>query len=283
MSDNRDFSYGFSVSLVGHIVLLYLLVSLGGDGNYHFGDEIVYSVTLEGSAKKGGESQVPDKKSSQVAPPKKVAEALDKVKAEEEKAEKDAEVSLAKETPTPQPTPVPTPKATPKPTPKATPKPTPKSTPKPPPPKPKATPVKKPLPKKVNIDEELQKAVQRYTGESTNAGGEGFGSVGGRQGKGFGGGELRPPAFFAYQKLLERFIRSGWRWHDPAAPLEARVCFRISPEGKLSDIALCGTSGNSQYDSSVLRAVAKADPVPAPPAEVYRFFEEVRMTFRPEA
>src|SRR5690606_30181508 len=132
------------------------------------------------------------------------------------------------------------------------------------------------------INKLLEKATQRYTGESTDAGGTGFGSAGGGTTKrGGGGGELRPPEFFSYRSTIEYAIKSGWRWHDTAAPLEARVCFEITRAGDIRNVQLCGSSGNREYDDSALRAVHKATPLPPPPESVYQFFQQVRLVFSP--
>ena len=140
-------------------------------------------------------------------------------------------------------------------------------------------------PKKQSLDDinkALERAVKKYTGESTDAGGEGFGSTG-QGGRGFGGGETRPPEFFRYQQLLESHVKRGWRWHDPSIPLRASVCFRLAENGNMSDITLCTSSGDPKFDSSVFRAVQKANPAPVPPSNVYEFFRRVRITFTPQS
>jgi TonB family protein len=288
--DSQHFYFGLFSSLALHVVLVVAVLLFGQGPKSDFGKAIVYSVTIERGDRIGGIAQVPREEKAQLAPPKQVSGTVKQPEVKQPEATKskqpttsetqlevsDAEVSLAKreeKKPPPQKTPPQKPK---------------QEAPK------KAPPAKKPpaaktpskqaskaqTPNVATIDERLSKAVQRYAGASTDAGGEGFGSAGGG-GKGFGGGVLRPPEFFAYQTTLEYFIKSGWRWHDQSSPLMARVCFRISPEGRISQVQLCGSSGNSLYDTSIIRAVQKADPVPAPPASVYHFFQEVRMTFTP--
>ncbi len=266
---------GLLLSSIGHLGLFLGIFSNLGQG-IQSTPPIIYSVSLEGGKSLGGISQVSRvNKKEDLAPPKKVQD--QKTAPREQRVEKDAEVSLneEKKKPTPAPTPEPTPKQTPKP--QSTPKP--KATPAPPV-KVKATP--KPVVKKEptleEINKKLQQAVQRYAGESSQAGGQGFGA-GKLGGSGMGGGVQRPPAFFHYLKTLETYIKSGWRWHDDRAALESRVCFAISEQGELSQIELCGASGNHEYDDSVLRALYKANPVPPPPAEVYEYFKQVRMTF----
>lgn len=274
MNDGKDFITGFIASIVGHIGLVVLFASVAG-GWADFGKPIVYSVSLESGARVGGISQAPKEPDKKSIPTPPTEEKKKEEPQPELEKDPDAEVSIAEETP--KPTPKSTPKATPKPTPKSTPKP--KATPKP---KPKATP--KPKPKQPTLDDinkALEQAVKKYTGESTDAGGKGFGSTGGG-GNGFGGGEQRPPEFFTYMKLLEADIKGGWRWHDPTAPLEARVCFRLSERGEISSLSVCSSSGDSKFDASVFRAVQKANPAPPPPPNVYKYFESVRITFTPQ-
>ncbi|MCB0332371.1 MAG: cell envelope integrity protein TolA [Bdellovibrionales bacterium] len=284
MNDNNYFWKGFLFSFVGHLAVVVFLTTTFESTLDDFGKPIVYSVTLDRGKNVGGITQAPkEKKKEPIAPPKKVAAeppvTVQEKSSKEQKEEPqpDAEVSLA-EKETPQPTPAPTQKPKPKATPK--PKPKPKATPKPKPQK--KVPPKKKEPTLAEINKRLQDAVQRYSGPSTDAGGEGFGGVGGDSKSGFGGGQLRPPEFFQYQKTLEYYIKSGWRWHDTSSNLRARVCFAISQSGEISDVHLCGSSGNSLYDESIIRAVRKANPLPPPPAKVYDFFKSVRFIFSPQ-
>lgn len=276
---DRHLRIGVSCSLLGHLLLvLFISQRVGGDFN-PLKPPVVYSVTLEAGSKIGGLSQVPkSKEKAPVAPPKKVKT---KVKAsppkkktvvekkappKDSKPQEKAEVSVASKKP-----PEPVKKKAIEPAKK-------RSVPE----KSKPQPVKKVPAKKETVedlDKRLQEAVQRYTGESTDAGGKGFGSRGGGSGSAMGGGVVRPPAFFIYSKTLEMAIKEGWRWHDTNSDLKARVCFRMNTQGVLAAVALCGSSGNRGFDESIIRAVHKANPVPAPPESVYSYFREVRMTF----
>ncbi|RMG42999.1 MAG: TonB family protein [Candidatus Dadabacteria bacterium] len=262
----EKFKIGVLLSTLLHIsVALYILHQTG---NFRkFAPPIVYSVTLEGGKKLGGISQAPKTKKIIKAPPKKAKEP---VQSRPQGKAKDAEVSLKSKV---------KPKKTPQP----------KTTVKAKKPLLKK-PVKKPVAKKVtkkkrpypleDLDKRLQEAIQRYTGESANAGGRGFGAarLGGRS---MGGGEVRPPEFFAYKRLLENHIKAGWRWFDTSAALIAQVEFSISRDGQISDLRIISSSGNSNFDQSVLRAINKANPVPPPPEKVYKYFALVRMTFDP--
>lgn len=267
--DDSKFKFGVSVSLSAHvlvgILIFFDLINFGGFPE----EEVIYSVTIEGGKRIGGISQVSTDDKSQMAPPKVAQEAP---KEEEKVKPEDAEVSIPeKKKEEPKPTPAPTAppkKATPKPA--ATAKPTPKKDTKP--------------QKKESIEDinkQLQSAMQRYLGESTEAGGQGFGAAK-LGGSGMGGGVVRPPEFFRYRDLLKQHVTSGWRWFDPNSRLKAMVVFDLSERGEISNISLYQSSGNPEFDNSALRAVAHANPAPPPPANVYEFFKKTRVTFDPQ-
>jgi len=278
---NSELRRGFVLSTAGHLLVLFFAIVTVDFGADHFIPPDVYSITLEGGKQLGGMMQSPDPKSqrSPVAPPKQVS-AAEEVKPvtqkekelvqESEEPDPEAEVSLA-----PKPTPAPTPKNTPKPA-KSTPVPA-KAT-----AKPKATPKKSnPEQNLSEINKELEKAMQRYRGESNRGGGQGFGAAK-LGGSGMGGGLVRPPEFFAYLRILEQSIKSGWRWFDNTTPMRTQVIFKIAQDGTVSDIRISSSSGSDGFDDSVVRAIRKASPVPPPPPSVYEaYFKEVRMTFDP--
>ena len=253
-------------SLVAHVTLAFFALFGGWLSPGAIQPPVVYSITLEGGKTLGGMQQEEKTKKAAPAPPKKVSSATpkqeEKAVAKEMKSAKDAEVSLAEKA-----------KATPKPTPKPAAKAT-------PPPKAKETPKPKSTPTTADINKKYESAMQRYLGESTDAGGKGFGAgrVGGNA---MGGGVVRPPEFFRYKRVIEENIKSGWRWYDTQAALVAQITFRIAADGKLSDVELAASSGNSEFDASALRAVQKVTSLPPPPENVYQYFREVRMTFDP--
>jgi TonB family protein len=290
MSERRAPDYqsrGLLYSLVGHalIFISFFLKSILGAND--FGPETVYSVTLEGGAQLGGVSQVPEKnKKENVTPPKPEANKVEPKKEEKKtikeevkeepqaEPEKDAEISTKLE-------PVATPKPTKKPEPTA--KPEKKAEPRKPEPTPKAAekPKKDETQSKVELDKEYQKAMQRYMGESSDAGGKNFGA-GRLGGQAMGGGEQRPPEFFTYRDLIKRTVKKNWNWFDTSTSLRATITFAISPSGEISDVSIVNTSGNSLFDSSVTRAVLKSSPLPPPPANVYQYFRVIRTEFDPQ-
>jgi colicin import membrane protein len=267
---------GLSLSVTAHLILAYIIfVKVFPD----FGDmpePVVYSISIEGGKNLGGMAQVAkDNKPSQMAPMKNVAaEAKKEPDVAPEKNPKkdasvdDAEVSLADKKPTPAPTP---PKAA---TAKATP-----STAKKVDTKNDTKNTKKSDGE--DTDKRLQAALQRYLGESSDGGGKGFGAakVGGN---GMGGGVVRPPEFFIYEKIVRQRIKEAWRWYDTNSTLITVIAFEIEPDGVIKNVRLVKTSGDSNYDESVMRAAMKASPLPAPPRSVYeQYFKSVRITFDP--
>lgn len=279
---DRALGFGFLVSVIGHGVIAALFLFGFLVGGTDFGKPIVYSVTLEGGKQLGGIQQVPKQNDkSQMAPPKNVQalpEPAEKPSAKEkpveEKVEKkvveDAEVSTAEKK---------------------------KEEKKPEPAKLEKKDSKKPSKEEENkakekpkvkdntsaeIDKKLQQAMQRYLGESTDAGQKGFGA-GAIGGKGMGGGTYMPEEALRYMKLVENRIKGGWRWYDKSDELLARVSFDLSISGEVSNIRVLRYSGNAEFDRSIERAIMKASPLPPPPASVYsQYFKTVMMTFDPK-
>ncbi len=124
----------------------------------------------------------------------------------------------------------------------------------------------------------IQNAKKHYHGESANAGGQGFGAAA-TGGKGMGGGTLQSLEFVAYRNALERHIKGGWRWLPSPQRLRAVVWISILPTGEVINSNIAESSGNSNFDESVLRAVIKASPVPPAPTTIYQDFREIRITF----
>jgi TonB family protein len=263
----EPFGFGLAVSAAIHLIVGLLFILEVGGARPKFGPEIVYSVTLEGGKTIGGVSQVASKEASTVAPPKNVSapepetkpvSSADVVRIKEEsvkeKPEKKAPAKIADAK---------KPEAKTKPDVK------------------KVVAKPKPAePSRADIDKDYQKAMQRYLGESTEAGGKGFGAAK-LGGSGMGGGVLRPPEFFTYRQTLRDSIKRGWKWYDTRAALVTQVTFEIGVDGVISNVEVAGSSGNDEFDQSVLRAVYKASPLPPPPPTVYNDFRSVRLSFDP--
>ncbi len=292
-------NWGLALSVLLHALLVLQIFSKTSFTNDKLPPKVIYSVSVEGGKNLGGIAQLPDPKNkADIAPPKKVSpkqatpppvtkkEEVVVPKKEEKKPEvkpepkKEAPV-IKKEEPK---------KVEPKKEEVKKEEPVKKEEVK------KVEDVKKtedskktadskketktPPKKEVAKEENYEDALQKYLGESTNAGGQGFGSAG-TGGKGLGGGVIKSPAWFKYKEELETLIKKGWNWHDPASSLIASVSFKISPTGEISDVRIVQTSGDSKFDDSAVRAVTKATPVPAALPEIYEDFKEVILDFEP--
>lgn len=260
-----NFHIGLLFSLVGHALLFYVMLFMAVPRFSSLGTPVVYSISLEGGRTLGGISQVPKPGADKlIAPPKSASPPAPKSAKKEPAAGKteQAAVSLV-EKKTPDQSKTQDKKSGDKTEEKG---------------KKEAAPSK--APPAPDIHQQYQQAMQRYLGESSDGGGKGFGAAR-LGGKGMGGGVLRPPEFFQYRDLLKNHIKHGWRWYDKSAALTAWVYFKLKPDGAIDNVTLAQSSGNREYDDSVVRAVYKANPAPPPPQNVYEYFEEVRIEFEP--
>jgi colicin import membrane protein len=262
---------GLWLSLVGHVVVLVIVIVRVFPNFGNVPPPVVYSISLESGKVLGGKGQVPkESKKSKLAPIKKASaekppEKNKKKASTSKKTSTTKTVSLAKKSTKNTKTAKVKKKSS-----------TPKST-------KKKVVSKKKTSKAVeeDVDKRLQAALQRYLGESSQGGGKGFGAakVGG---KGMGGGVVRPPEFFAYEKIVRTRIKDAWRWYKGNSTLITVIAFRIEPDGTIKNVRLVKSSGDENFDESVTRAAMKASPLPAPPVSVYeRYFREVRITFDP--
>jgi len=289
----REDTLGRSVlaSFIGHAVTFTLALYLAAPRIPELGESIIYSISLEGGKTLGGMSQVSDKdKKQQIAPPKKVSQPVAKEKAEDKKQEKEKEVvkedpnavSLAEKKKEEEKQKLVEEKIEKEAKEKEK--------------KLKSAEEKQEKEKKLaedkkkkeederakakELEKQYQKALQKYTGESSEAGGQGFGA-GRVGGNGMGGGVQRPPEFFRYRDLIRTSVKEGWKWFDSASSLRATVIFQISAAGEISNVNIEKSSGNREFDSSLLRAIYKASPLPPPPPNVFEFFKVVRIEFDP--
>ncbi|MEM7007817.1 MAG: cell envelope integrity protein TolA [Thermodesulfobacteriota bacterium] len=224
--------------------------------------------------------------------------------------------------PTPKATPKPTPKATPKPTPKptekpkATPAPTkkPKATPKPT----KKPEKKKDLDKEKEqvlkdiqrqkvldelmkekedpseTDDALDNIPEEEMGEEARlamADDEKFGvesdtesATGGSPNPG-GGSAISPLIIQTYANQVTRKIQRNWRM-PPGLPndgsLTTSLVFKVNETGKVNDVTITKSSGNSAFDNYCKQAVFRSAPLPVPPSELAKEAKTngVELTFR---
>jgi colicin import membrane protein len=116
-------------------------------------------------------------------------------------------------------------------------------------------------------------------GEVISAGsGEGQGAAALGEG-GRGGGVVKGIEFIAYQNKVFSIIRENWAWPGQRSDLKVTVRFGIRDNGEIVGIKLVQPSGDPSYDESVLRAVKKSSPLPAPPESYRKDFSDVELNF----
>lgn len=81
-------------------------------------------------------------------------------------------------------------------------------------------------------------------------------------------GDVLSDSSNAYAALIRQKIWSEWIYPDiEASGLEVIISFAVNREGKVSPPRIVQSSGNSIYDSSAVKAIYKASPLPPPPVE----------------
>ena len=93
--------------------------------------------------------------------------------------------------------------------------------------------------------------------------------------------QFAPHEFFVYARTFQQRVKDAWVWDDKSLEINTKVYIELTPEGALRKVDLRRTSGNSAFDESVLAAVKKAAPFPAPPSSVYQYFKSMVLTFDP--
>ena len=119
-------------------------------------------------------------------------------------------------------------------------------------------------------------------GEVISSGtGEGEGAAALGKG-GRGGGVVKGMEYVIYQNRMLSTIKTNWVWVGQRSNLRVVVRFNIKENGEIFGLKVVQASGNASYDESVIRAVNKSSPLPAPPEAVRSDFSEVELAFRPE-
>ncbi len=92
------------------------------------------------------------------------------------------------------------------------------------------------------------------------------------EGKGYGigsgdgsAGILKDPEFLLYYKTVQDQIKKAWTFTGGSNDLTATVNFAIGADGTLTGLKIGTSSNDSAFDDSVLRAIRRAAPFPAPP------------------
>jgi TonB family protein len=92
------------------------------------------------------------------------------------------------------------------------------------------------------------------------------------EGKGYGigsgegsAGILKDPEFLLYYKAVQDQIKKAWTFTGGSNDLTATVSFAIGPDGALLGLKIGTSSNDGAFDDSVIRAIRRAAPFPAPP------------------
>jgi colicin import membrane protein len=100
---------------------------------------------------------------------------------------------------------------------------------------------------------------------------------------GRGGGVAKGMDFIIYQNRMLSTIKDNWAWvGGQKSNLRVVVRFSIKDNGEIAGLKIVQPSGDPSYDESVLRAVKKSSPLPAPPETVRKDFADVELGFRPK-
>jgi len=129
--------------------------------------------------------------------------------------------------------------------------------------------------------------------QNGNGAGDGNGSGQGQgrgSGSGFGGwgGRLNLAAIEFYKSnIIPDRINRNWALSEHLLErrfgLKAILVIKIMPDGRIEDAQFEQQSGDRYFDDSVLRAVMKSNPLPAPPREGYSGgYYQVGLIFTPE-
>jgi colicin import membrane protein len=125
-----------------------------------------------------------------------------------------------------------------------------------------------------------QQLLNKFKGESAPGGGVGIGAPRIEPGKnGGGGGTPESLEFVAYLNMLQDHIKAQWNWMKSQTRFRAEVQFQMLPDGTILQPRIVSSSGNSNFDDSVLRALFKASPAPRPPDSIYPRFKTVTTSF----
>ncbi len=87
--------------------------------------------------------------------------------------------------------------------------------------------------------------------------------------------------FIEYQRNIVRAIRENWVWSGEKSNQKALVQFGITDKGEVTGLRIVESSGDALYDESVLLALSKSSPLPAPPAILRKDFSLVELDFEP--
>jgi colicin import membrane protein len=97
-----------------------------------------------------------------------------------------------------------------------------------------------------------------------------------------GGGTVVGFEYLSYRQRITNLIKGNWANAIRRAGLVAVVRFDLAPDGTVSEIQLLSSSGDKNYDQSVMRAVQRSSPLPPPPERYREEFRQVDVDFHSE-
>lgn len=124
----------------------------------------------------------------------------------------------------------------------------------------------------------LIEAVQRRLAEGESSSSRGFGAAR-YEGKSAPGAAARSPEVIRYSAIVQKQIKSNWRWQKETTEKICVVRFAIADDGVISKIVLERSSRDTAFDESTMAAVRASTPLPPPPGSVREHFRDVRITF----
>jgi colicin import membrane protein len=97
-----------------------------------------------------------------------------------------------------------------------------------------------------------------------------------------GGGTIVGFEYLSYRQRITNLIKRNWANAVRRAGLVAVVRFDLAPDGTVSGVELVSSSGDKNYDQSVVRAVQRSSPLPPPPERYREEFRQVDVDFHSE-
>jgi len=121
-------------------------------------------------------------------------------------------------------------------------------------------------------------------GPATQTDGAGAGVPGGVPG-GTGGGGMANLRFSQYYQSIYEKVYQSWTLPEyimeKEGSREAIVTIKVQRDGKILSAVFEKTSGNQQFDASVMNAIKKANPLPPLPDDFRESFLEIGVRFTP--
>ncbi|WP_322053799.1 energy transducer TonB [Paraburkholderia bannensis] len=87
-----------------------------------------------------------------------------------------------------------------------------------------------------------------------------------------------PASKHSFPSMVRRLLQSNLQWNGKNTGLETLISVHCSPDGKLLSAAIFRSSGDLAWDSAVMRAIKRSDPMPAD--DDGRTPENFKITFR---